>query len=308
MANAAAVCEGECWECPVRRHLHTMFELNVAPNGEVYEDKQVHQRRLSKKSKKGSSKGPATMNCIGFGMSLLTFEECCNDRRRNLDETVYVQYETPWALPNESSAELLASNPGIWKMDNFIPDTIVDQMLSVFDADARFDRCNGEAHAHLKCKECFRLSLQNSVNDEERSMLEYLFKKLNNVWPSEQEQRDYLYVQKTHPDCGPTLVHRDVMEHDYARSATATTVFYLTDGAGAGVFFPNVDSIKNETGIAIKPKTGMALTWLNVHPDGTHNVAASHGIQATPASDTIRYAISYRITLSDEELTALKQE
>ena len=214
-------------------------------------------------------------------------------------EEHYDRYTTPWATPNESNAELVTPDPGIWKIHHFLDEEMVHKMVTVFDSDDRFDRCVGEPHDHLKCKECFRLSLNNVVDAEERLVLEYIFNKLNNLWPSKEEQRDYLYVQKYHPDCGPTLIHNDVTEYDGSKSATATTVFYLSDG-GAGVFFPDAN-------IVIPPESGMALTWLNVHPDGTHNRAASHGIQSTPKDATVRYAISYRVTVSEEELVALKE-
>jgi hypothetical protein len=67
---------------------------------------------------------------------------------------------------------------------------------------------------------------------------------------------------------------------------------------GAGVFFPEIDLI-------VPPEAGMALTWLNVHEDGSDNPVAWHGVQASPKDGSIRYSITYRVMLSDEEMVAV---
>jgi hypothetical protein len=85
------------------------------------------------------------------------------------------------------------------------------------------------------------------------------------------------------------------------KSATVTQVFYLSNGSGS-VYFPNVDNSSKDDGLTIEPESGTLVTWLNVHPDGSHNEAAWHGIQATPKDADIRYALSYRVTMPDDEL------
>lgn len=114
-----------------------------------------------------------------------------------------------------------------------------------------------------------------------------------------QQAARLLDVQCTEPDCDGTLVHKDV-KHDFSKSATATVVFYLADG-GAGVFF-------HSSNVIIPPKAGMAVTWLNVHEDGSRNVVTDHGIQATPKDANIRYSLTFRITLSDEEMAASRKK
>ena len=171
--------------------------------------------------------------------------------------------------PNQPMAELIAKNPGIWKIPDFINLNLVERMMDTFENNERFERCNGEAHNHLECK---------------------------HLWPSINKQRDYLYVQRTEPDCDGTLVHKDVSEHDFSKSAMVTVIFYLRDG-GAGVFFPS-------SNVIIPPKAGMAVTWLNVHEDGSRNKVANHGIQATPKDASICYSLKYRITLLDKEMAA----
>ena len=208
--------------------------------------------------------------------------------------------EEPWMAPIQPTAELVAKNPGIWKIQDFIDPNLVQTMLETFAYDERFERCNGEPHEHLKCKQCFRLSPSSSRDTEEKELIHELIQKIKDLWPSGNTQRDYLYVQRTEPDCDGTLVHKDVTEHDFSKSATATIVFYLSDG-GAGVFFPT-------SNVIIPPKAGMAVTWLNVHENGSHNKAAEHGIQATPKDAGIRYSLTYRITLSGEEMTAASRK
>jgi hypothetical protein len=66
---------------------------------------------------------------------------------------------------------------------------------------------------------------------DERDLVEELMVRLNEVWPNDAEQRDYMYVQRTEAGCGMTEVHKDVQETDFQRLATATVVFYLIDGA-----------------------------------------------------------------------------
>jgi hypothetical protein len=194
-------------------------------------------------------------------------------------------------------AELIASNPGIWKMPDFLDHIIVQRMLETFTNDERFERCIGEIHEHLKCKQCFKLSPSNSLDADEVELVQELIERSKNLWPSENQQRDYLYVQRTEGDCDATLLHRDTSDHDLSKSPTATVAFYLSDG-GAGVFFPEIDVI-------VPPEAGMALTWLNVRQDGSDNPAAWHGVQATPKDARTRYSITYRIILSDEEMAAV---
>ena len=80
------------------------------------------------------------------------------------------------------------------------------------------------------------------------------------------------------------------------KSATVTVVMYLSDG-DANIFFPKL-------GLKVAPKAGMALTWLNILPDGSPNQNAIHGVQAMPKDGSLRMAVGYRITFSDEEIMA----
>lgn len=97
------------------------------------------------------------------------------------------------------------------KCSQYAPIMLMPISDKIYDG-CPIERCNGNPHDHLMCKQCFRLSVSNSISDEEEKLVKDLMSKLNNLWPSQNEQRDYLYVQKTEPDCHPTKVHKDVTE------------------------------------------------------------------------------------------------
>jgi hypothetical protein len=258
-----------------------------------------HGRKLSEKKGKGKGKeskkgkGSATtspeeeLKDCDNGQVDVTFSDCCEGRRLGglMDQ--------PWVHPNATDeATLVANDPGIWKTPGFLDDDLVERLLQTLgengDGTTRFQRCVGSSHDHLERKKCFRLSSETARDADEGALVEELLERLNWLWPTDMiEQRDYMYVQRTEGGCGPTGIHKDLQENDITRSATATVVFYLTDG-GAGVFFPNAN-------ITITPQRGMALTWLNVHPDGSYNGKAGHGIQATPDGTPARISLSYRI-------------
>lgn len=108
-------------------------------------------------------------------------------------------------------------------------------------------------------------------------------------------KRNYtIYTQHVKAGHGPMAVHRYVSEEDNTKSATASMVMYLTDG-GAGIFFPNAN-------VTITPQRGLAVTWLNVHSDGSHNNAANHGVQAMPKGVQDRVSLNIHFSFSPQEI------
>jgi hypothetical protein len=80
-----------------------------------------------------------------------TYEECCGQGpTRRLSESEVEEEivdnakieEEPWTAPNQPMAELIAKNPGIWKIPDFIDLNRVQRMLETFENDERFERCN----------------------------------------------------------------------------------------------------------------------------------------------------------------------
>ena len=202
----------------------------------------------------------------------------------------------PWTSPDYSSAELIDNDPGIWKIDNFLDEDTVTKMLNTFEDDDRFGPCPGSFYKDLECKQCLNLSSSNSINEEESEIVNALLSKVKNIWQTD-SLRDYFFVQRVQPNCHPTHIHVDSED---GKSATTSFNFYLND-SDAGVIFPNANLI-------VKPKRAMALTWLNVHPDGGRNYMSDHGIQAMPKNGSVRYVLSYRSFMSDEEMLNLQTQ
>jgi hypothetical protein len=288
--------------------LGTIEDVEDSSNNTPYHDEQDEwnprrhlgcRRRLSKKSR---SPKPLKLECPTTKKKV-TYEVCCpvTPPRRLGEEEKKDRDPQPWMSPTTSVEDqdpiLVAANPGIWKIPGFLDDSLVDRLLEVIsrtgDKAALFEQCAGESHAHLVDKECFRLNPSATTTPQDHDLVVQVMEQLGALWPSQAEQRDYMYAQRTKAGCGSTKVHTDVNHHD-ASPATATAVLYLTSG-GAGVFFPHAD-------IVVTPERGMVVTWLNVLSDGSHNYLANHGIQATPDDAPERLALSFRINLSPEEL------
>ena len=143
------------------------------------------------------------------------------------------------------------------------------------------------------------MSLESCRDDDECAVLSKIFERILALWPSQAPQRDYLYVQRYDPGCGETFIHKD-MQEDMNAPATSTQVLYLSSGGGR-VYFPN--ALPEDA--AIEPLAGALLTWLNVHPDGTENDAAHHGIESNPMNADVRYALTYRVNFANDELTKI---
>ena len=99
---------------------------------------------------------PESVQCREKGNAMLSMQECCDDDRRRM---MGLKEHQPWAAPNNPDATLIKADPGIWKIDNFLDESTVTKMYNVFEDDNRFERCNGNPHDHLMCKQCFRLSI-----------------------------------------------------------------------------------------------------------------------------------------------------
>ena len=230
-----------------------------------------------------SSKGGKGGKGGGYGRKLLSFE-------------FHDEITAPWAEPNHANSELIVEAPGIWKIPDFLNNGEVLLLKESLDEEhSRFETCVGYVHEHLDCKSCFRLTLDNCRDDDECALLSKIFERIYAIWPTIFPQRDYLYVQRYEPGCGETLIHKDTKEGKTA-TATSTQVLYLSSGGGK-VYFPN--ALPEET--AIEPAAGALLTWLNVHPDGTDNDAAHHGIEANPVDAGVRYSLSYRVHFDEHQ-------
>ena len=293
-------CEVLNGETRRRRHLAV----------DLLSEDEIKQRRLGPQpiDPVDECGNPLLMPCLQLGNEMTTHDGCCGSSENRILWTEDSSNKRPWMHPHvetmsditadSTTMELVAGNPGIWKISSLFSDETIDNILAAVqragDDLGRFGPCAGQPHAHLEKKECFRLSAGSSHSDD-AELIQSVMDELATLWPHAQEleQRDYMYAQRTKPGCDATEVHRD-KNHGDMSSATTTTVLYLSDG-GAGVYFPHL-------GTVITPKKGMVVAWINVYPDGEHNPMASHGIQATPDEYEIdRLALTFRINLSEKE-------
>ena len=214
------------------------------------------------------------------------------------ENKVSAEVSAPWSEPDHAKAELIVPSPGIWKIPDFLS---IDEVLVLKESlddeaeDGRFENCVGYGiQNQLDCKKCFRLTLDN-CRDDECPLLSKIFERIRAIWPTESPQSDYLYVQRHEPGCSETKFHVDVTDSKTA-AVSSTQVLYLSNGGGK-VYFPN--ALPQKT--AVEPVAGTLLTWLNVHPDGTENEAAYHGVEANPMDADIRYSLGYRVHFDEHK-------
>lgn len=89
--------------------------------------------------------------CVSNNNLPTTYEEFCGQGPiRRLSESEVEEEivdnakveEEPGTAPNQPMAELIAKNPGIWKIPDFIDLNLVQRTLETFENDEHFERCN----------------------------------------------------------------------------------------------------------------------------------------------------------------------
>ncbi|KAL3940945.1 MAG: hypothetical protein SGARI_000781 [Bacillariaceae sp.] len=292
---ADSACTERGWTCDDKGIVCDGFTRRLVFDLLPEDDKRRQLRSLQN--------SPIELPCPSQSNQVLTCTECCNGRRSLQAEPN--EDKGPWMHPHvktetsslATSMELVADDPGIWKISNFFSEETIDKLIAAVERAGDdlelFGQCAGAPHSHLDEKECYRLSPDSSHIDD-ADLIHFVMDHLATLWPHAQEleQRDYMYAQRTKPGCDATEIHRD-KNHGSMSSATTTTVLYLSEGAG--VYFPHLDTV-------VSPQKGMVVTWINVHLDGEHNYKANHGIQATPDHfEFDRLALTFRTNLSEQE-------
>ena len=192
----------------------------------------------------------------------------------------------PWVYPASDKANLLAKDPGIWTIENFLTEEEVDKLTKIYlgyeETIAGEDFPCSKSQDAKDSKRCVLLSaddlLNNHHNKEDNEFFMQILGKVMSLWPQfKPVEKSFVYdVPKgEHP---PLQYHWHTYENE-SRSRVSSTGIFLTDddGEGAGFIFPFAGS----DGLYVPPKKGMALTWLNVHEDGTFNKNHVHGVQGT---------------------------
>lgn len=216
----------------------------------------------------------------------------------------------PWIKPSEERSNLIASDPGIWSIDNFLNDEDVDDILMLankYGHDLKlFGPCRHETKDSLNAhpsegKVCFKISPENvcdgpygisecdvETDVEDALVVSALIDKVKNVWSTDLDPSPYAKYQLTTEGTAPMQMHYD--------KRAITFIMYLTDG-GAGNIFPNAN-------VTIVPKKGSAYTWLNYDRYGRRNPKADHAVQAHPESAGERLSVSFEIRGNPKELLA----
>ena len=217
----------------------------------------------------------------------------------------------PWASPNTENAKLLAADPGIWTIEDFLSEEEADTLLDLVDKYGKkyqmFGPCKdiekqpGDARPS-EAQVCFMISpervckgpyasdLDNpcdfSTKAKDGEFINLLLSKFKNLWNINAEADPFAKFSLSLGDTAPVDLHND---HNVA----ITFAVGLSNG-GAGVIFPRADN-----GVSVFPKKGTAHTWLNVDRLGRRNPKADHAVQAHPSSAGERLVVILEFRIED---------
>ena len=194
----------------------------------------------------------------------------------------------PWVYPTTDKAELLAADPGVWAVDNFLDDREVDKLSHVLQKHME------DIDSPCSVGDDGRKCLWINPNDLEYGQ-EYLMQirtKVGSLWPqfSLTDETGVYNVPKGKTD--PFGYHLDPW--------VVTAIVFLSedDGQGANAIFP----LAGPNGLTVTPKKGMALTWITKHEDGKPNENHSHGFQGTTPDSKEKVIMAHNFVISPEEL------
>ena len=222
--------------------------------------------------------------------------------------------DEPWLIPSAGNAKLLAANPGIWTVDNFLDQSELHRVATLIEKYG----INGEMFGPCKTdsptdssphprsgKECFKISPETvcagpysicprivGTDGEDAVFLQHLFDKVNKVLQLPKPIDSNIKIQNSFGGTPPVDLHVDPQ--------VLTFNVYLSDG-GANIIFPNAD-------VQVTPKAGMALTFLNHHKGGYRNPMADHAVQAHPENVGNRTILHFEFRPSPEEFASLFRE
>jgi hypothetical protein len=197
-------------------------------------------------------------------------------------------------------AELLAADPGIWKLPDFLDDELVDKIKILADkygnALGHYQRCS--IFTMPEEKKCLRLipALTETDKVDHELSLE-LRAKFQSIWPQFHLREHLSVYDQKRGSVDPAEYHYDGIGIGHM---PATVLIYLADseeGTGGDTVFPLV----GEDGLAVSPKKGTALTWLNIHADGLLKENSIHGAQATTSESSGRMILTQKFSISPEE-------
>ena len=221
----------------------------------------------------------------------------------------------PWVSPSFDKAALLASNPGIWMVDDFLNDKESDKLIGMIKKNgyekSMFGPCSdpklqaqGHPHYETPNRQCFKISPETVHNE--------LFYKKAQLENTENVHRGILDFEaydcgksgcsaKTDPEDGAFLasimakvkdlwstnvdprphvsivhVNGTVMPLRTHHDSSILVSFVLyLTDGGAATVF-------TKAGVTIVPRKGTLAMWLNMDENGNMNPLSEHAVQAHP--------------------------
>lgn len=190
--------------------------------------------------------------------------------------------------PKSDNAELLAEDPGIWTIPNFLnsADTIkLANLLEKYRDNVGPSPCSQNSPDVRNCIYFKENDLVNqNYGEGENLFYNQIRAKVQSLWPQ-------FILLETNGVYDVPKGNTNPFGYHWDPNFECTTVIFLSDNDDqeGNVIFPFV----GDGGLSVAPRKGMALTWLTKSADGTINESHAHGIQASPASAQLISAHNY---------------
>jgi hypothetical protein len=196
--------------------------------------------------------------------------------------------QEPWVVPTiNDGVELLAHDPGLFSIENFLNEKEVEDLVSLmhnigeergmFGPCANYELGPTSSQPSIN-KKCFKMSpsficegpyqfstCAHSSPTQDGATIAHLQEKVHASLSRDLEISPFVKFQLSTGNTPPVGLHEDIHE-------VLTFLIYLSDG-GAPTVFPGVE-------VEITPKKGTAIMWTNVLEDGTPNTNAFHAVKA----------------------------
>lgn len=235
----------------------------------------------------------------------VTHEQCfkeVNEVPATEEERDLTNYE-PWVVPSSDKAVLLAPNPGIWTIENFLNEEEMDRLEllvtkygnehGLFGNHCKNSQETSNAHP-IEGKHCFKMSVDQvcggpydlstcevDPEPEDSDFIADIHARFESLWPTLPEATPHAKFQLSSGGTPPVDLHADTEK-------IVSFVLYFGDG-GASMIFPNANA-------RVTPKRGTAHTWINTFDDqSTRNPASDHAVQAHSASADERLVMLFDI-------------
>lgn len=261
-----------------------------------------HSRHLHDYTKKtGGTVGICHNPRSKYDSMQVTHAECFNPDNEHLSSVSFSSLEhtlgseaSLMTSPQGVESTLLASNPGIWSVANFVSEDELDRILQMVEkygtGHGLWGPCKDPnsqfVNAHpVEGKVCFKISHEYACEAPYKSDLATcdtktdpadsifvadLISRFESMWSDLAHLTvfPFLKFQLSEGGTPPVDLHSD--------RTFVTMVLNLSDG-GASTVFPRAN-------VTITPEKGMASTFIGTYENGYRNPHADHAVQAHPAN------------------------